>query len=465
VTRRKQQNAYATITGQSLVHTEAAKNGFSATLARTHRLITEETEDHQLLEKILGRDNMFAALARVEKNNGAAGVDGMEVKDLRTFLKAEWSGIRDKILAGSYRPSPARRVEIPKPGGGTRLLGIPTVLDRLIQQAMLQNLSPIFDPDFSSHSYGFRPGKSAHMAVKSALDYQKQGYHFVVDIDLEKFFDRVNHDILMHLVSRKVKDARVLRLIRSYLSSGIMADGIVSASREGTPQGSPISPLLSNIMLDVLDKELERRGHKFCRYADDQNIYVKTQRAGERVFVSVTKFLATKLRLHINEAKSAVDWAWKRKFLGYSFLGVKAPKLRISKEAITRFKGKVKEITRGHRSQNIQDRVLGLSTYLTGWMAYFRLAETHKKFKDLDSWIRHRLRMCMLKQWRKPRTRVRNLIALGLPLDQARMYGTGKKYWFLADTKWINFTLNNAFWEKMGYKSLEKLHLQLRQVP
>lgn len=461
----KQQIAQAATIGETLVHTRNFDGGLSHTKAPTPATVAKSPEDDtQLLEKIVERENMFRALARVEKNDGAAGVDGMTARDLREFLKGNWVAIRAKILDGTYRPQPARRVEIPKPGGGVRILGIPTAVDRLIQQAMLQTMSPIFDPTFSEHSFGFRPGRGAHNAVKAALNYQKQGYHFVVDIDLEKFFDHVNHDILMNLVSRSVSDRRVLRLVRAYLTSGIMAEGIVSASREGTPQGSPLSPLLSNIMLDVLDKELERRGHKFCRYADDQNIYVKTQRAGERVFASVTHFLTTKLRLRINEAKSAVDWAWKRKFLGYSFLGVKAPKLRVSNEAIKRLKIRVKEITRGHRSQNVQQRVAILSRFLQGWMAYFRLIETPGKMRDLDCWIRHRLRMCMLKQWRKPRTRLRNLRALGVPPEHTSQYNSSHRYWFLADTKWINVALNNAFWEEMGYSSLEKLHFKLGQV-
>jgi group II intron reverse transcriptase/maturase len=322
---------------------------------------------------------------------------------------------------------------------------------------MLQILSPIFDPTFSNSSFGFRPGRSAHQAIKQAHEYLKQGYSTVVDIDLENFFNEVNHDILMARVARKVKDKRVLKLIRAYLNSGIMVNGAIILNEKGTPQGSPLSPLLSNIILDDLDKELEKRGHRFCRYADDQNVYVKTERAGQRVFDSITKFLWDKLKLKINTKKSAVAPAQRRKFLGYSFIGKKEPRVRLANETKERFKARVREITRGHRSQPIEDRIEQLVFFTRGWINYFRLIETGRLLDDLDGWIRSRLRMCMMKQWRKPQTRGRNLRKLGLTEEQCNPYKSGKRYWHLAQMSYTKWALNNQYWQDLGYVSLKEM--------
>lgn len=413
-------------------------------------------EDSSLMEAILARNNLFLALERVVKNKGSAGIDNMPVTELRTHLKENWPKIKESILEGSYRPKPIKRVEIPKPNGkGVRLLGIPTVVDRLIQQATLQVLSPIFDPDFSKHSFGFRPGKRAHQAVKQAQQYVSEGYKIVVDLDLEKFFDRVNHDILMSKIASRIRDKRALKLIRVFLNAEIAINGGLVSCTEGTPQGSPISPLLSNIMLDELDKELELRGHKFCRFADDVNIYVKTQRAGDRVFNSITNYLQKRLKLKVNQEKSATKGTWSRKFLGFGILGYKNPRIRISTESQVKFKDKVREITRGHRSQNIRERIEQLNQFLRGWIGYFHLADTAKVIENLDSWIKHRLRMCLFKQWRKPKTRIKNMLKLGLEKDYIPIYAKGKSYWHISDAWPSRYILNNEFWANIGLLSLK----------
>ena len=362
-------------------NTRVEGNGPSSIPVQNKRK-TYGTKPDQLLEQILGRDNLFQAYFRVKRNKGAAGIDQITVDQLGLYLKRNWIGVKASILNGTYKPQAVKQVEIPKATGGSRKLGIPTVVDRLIQQAILQILTPIFDPDFSESSFGFRPGRSAHQAIKQAHEYLKQGFSTVVDIDLENFFNEVNHDILMARVARKVKDKRVLKLIRAYLMSGIMAHGAIILNEKGTPQGSPLSPLLSNIILDDLDKELENRGHRFCRYADDQNVYVKTERAGQRVFDSVTKFLWDTLKLKINTKKSAVAPAQRRKFLGYSFIGKKNPRVRLANQTQERFKERVREITRGHRSQPIKERIQQLLTYTRGWINYFRLIETGRLLDD-----------------------------------------------------------------------------------
>jgi RNA-directed DNA polymerase len=390
----------------------------SSSPARSIEPTREMRYDH-LMEQVVERNNLLQALHRVERNKGAAGVDGMAVKSLRSYLLDNWSQIREELLSGTYQPFPVRRVEIPKPDGGIRLLGIPTVLDRLIQQALLQVLTPIFDPTFSPLSFGFRPGRSARDAVKTAQFFIRQGFRFVVDMDLEKFFDRVNHDILMAKLAKRISDKRVLRLIRRYLQAGILINGCKVASEEGTPQGGPLSPLLANIMLDDLDKELGKRGHRFVRYADDCNIYVKTKRSGERVLESVKNFVEKRLKLKVNREKSAVDRPWKRKFLGFSFTPHKEPRLRLAPKTVKRFKDKVRELTSRRHSQPMQHRIQSLNVYLKGWSGYFRVAETPTVFKSLDEWIRRRLRMCLLKQWKKPKTRTKNLVALGLPREWA----------------------------------------------
>ncbi|WP_287193312.1 group II intron reverse transcriptase/maturase [Syntrophothermus sp.] len=415
------------------------------------------------MEMVVERENMIRALKRVEANKGAAGVDGMKVEDLREYLKESWPEIREQLLAGTYHPKPVRRVEIPKPDGGVRLLGIPTALDRIIQQALLQILTPTFDPEFSPFSYGFRPYRKAENAVRRAQEYISEGYRWVVDMDLEKFFDRVNHDILMSRVARKVKDKRVLRLIRRYLQAGVMVNGCCVATEEGTPQGGPLSPLLANIMLDDLDRELMRRGHCFVRYADDCNIYVKSQRAGERVMESVKRFVEGELKLKVNLQKSAVDRPWKRKILGFSFTWDKEPRIRLAPKTIKRFKDKIRELTKRSRSQSMEDRIGALNTYLMGWIGYFKLADTRSVLQSLDEWVRRRLRMCYLKQWKKPKTKLRNLIVLGIPADWAALIsGSRKGYWRLANTPQMNKALGLAFWRNQGLRSLVGRYDQLR---
>ena len=371
-------------------------------------------QTQKLMEEVLRRENLFRALKRVRSNKGAPGIDGMTVDELGAYLVNEWPRIREELLSSNYDPSPVRRVDIPKPGGGTRTLGIPTVLDRLIQQATLQVIGPIFDPHFSESSYGFRLGRSAHQAVRQAREFVAAGRTTLVDIDLAEFFDRVNHDILLSRVARRIQDKRLLKLIRRFLGAGMMLGGVVSSRKAGTPQGGPLSPVLSNVLLDDLDKELERRGHAFCRYADDCNIYVRSQRAGERVFESVTKFLEQKLKLRVNREKSAVDRPWKRKFLGYSVTWHRQPLLRPAKASVEKLKKKVRGIVRRGRGMNIQRTIEELNEATRGWVDYFRLAGVKRVFQDLDRMIRRRLRRIMWKQWKVSKTRFKKLKRLGL---------------------------------------------------
>ena len=436
----------------------------SATAARAKEDTYEEGEQ-KLLERVLERGNLAKALKRIEENRGAPGVDGMKVEELRSHLKANWLAIRERLLEGTYEPKPVRRVEIPKPDGGKRQLGIPILpmegLDRFIQQALLQALTPLFDPGFSTSSYGFRPGRRAHEAVRVARGYIQEGHKWVVDLDLEKFFDRVNHDRLMALVARKVKDKRVLRLIRKYLEAGVMANGVVVETAEGTPQGGPLSPLLSNIYLDELDKELEKRGHKFCRYADDCNIYVMSKRAGERVMASVRKFLTDRLKLKVNEAKSALDRPWKRKFLGFSFLAGKEVKIRLAGQSVQRVKAKLRELTRRNRSQEMKERIRAINGYIGGWVGYFALVETPSILEDLDKWVLRRLRACVWKQWKRVRTRYHKLRALGLPERVVGfMANTRKGPWRIAASPPLQQGLNKAYWAEQGLVGLlERYHL------
>src|SRR5690554_3353658 len=418
-----------------------------------------------LLNQILSRENMLQALKRVEQNKGSHGVDMMPVQNLRQHIVENWLSIKEAILKGTYEPMPVRRVEIPKPDGGVRLLGIPTVTDRLIQQAIAQVLSKVYDPTFSENSYGFRPNRNAHDAVRKAKEYIGEGYRWVVDMDLEKFFDKVNHDRLMSTLAKRIQDKPLLKLIRKYLQSGVMINGVVSSTLEGTPQGGPLSPLLSNIVLDELDKELERRGHKFVRYADDCNIYVKSKRAGLRTMANIQRFIEGKLRLKVNEKKSAVDRPWKRKFLGFSFTFHKEPKVRIAKESLKRMKNKVREITSRKMPYPMEYRIQKLNQYLMGWCGYFVLADTKSIFLELDQWIRRRLRMCLWKNWKKPKTKIRNLIQLGVPQWQAYEWGnTRKSYWRISNSPILHRTLGNSYWRNRGLKSLEARYENLRQL-
>src|SRR6266403_2089807 len=398
------------ITLQAAATGEARSGGMEGTEARPARTETEsQAAGGPAMEAIVERDNLREALAQVKRNKGAAGVDGMSLDALAPHLKEHWPAIRTQLLEGTYKPQPVRRVEIPKPSGGTRPLGIPTVLDRFIQQAVLQVLQAEWDPTFSEHNFGFRPKRSAHQAVARAQELIASGHDIVVDIDLEKFFDRVNHDILMGLVAKRVADKRILKLIRGFLTAGVLDGGLVSATEEGTPQGGPLSPLLSNLMLDVLDKELEKRGHHFVRYADDCNIYVRSQRAGERVMAGIEKFLAKRLKLKVNKAKSAVAKPRVRKFLGFSFTGGREPRRRIAPQAIARLKAKVRELTRRTGGQSPSQVAKELSRYLIGWRGYFGFCETPSVLRALDQWIRRRLRAIAWKQWKRGRTRYAEL--------------------------------------------------------
>jgi RNA-directed DNA polymerase len=413
------------------------------------------------MEEVCGRENCKQALKRVKANKGSAGVDGMTVQQLPDFLKQHWPAIREQLLSGTYKPQPVRRVEIPKPDGGVRKLGIPTVLDRFVQQAVMQVLQGRWDRTFSEHSYGFRPGRSAHQAVDAAQQYMAAGYRWVVDLDLEKFFDRVNHDKLMMRVARRVQDSRVLRLIRSYLEAGVMKDGVCVRRDDGTPQGGPLSPLLANIMLDDLDRFLEKRGHRFCRYADDCNVYVRSKRAGERVKEAMTRFLTTELSLGVNQAKSGVDEARKRTFLGYSFYT--GSKLRIASKSIKRFKRKVRELTKRNMSISLSKRLAMVSQYARGWMSYFRLTETPSVLRELDGWIRHRVRACIWKTWFRIRTRVRNLRAFGLDERLVRrVANTSRGAWWVTGTSTLSRLLSVQWLTEQGLVSLHDRwqHLQ-----
>lgn len=422
------------------------------------------SETLQLMDAVVERKNMVAALRRVERNGGAPGIDKMTVAELRPYLHTHWSQIKAELLDDSYRPSSVREVMIPKPGGkGMRKLGIPTVVDRLIQQAMHQVMSPVFDPNFSNYSYGFRPGRGAHQAVLQAQTYVASGRRWVVDLDLEKFFDCVNHDILMSRVARKIGDRRVLRLVRRYLQAGIMEGGTAPPRTEGTPQGGPLSPLLSNILLDDLDKELERRGHAFCRYADDCNIYVRSERSGERVFQSVTRYLTKQLKLKVNIQKSAVARPWSRRFLGYSMTGHKAPRLKVATQSVQRLKSKLRAAFRRGRGRKL-DRFIAdeLRPLLLGWISYFRLAEVKGIFEALDGWLRRKLRNILWRQWKRAWTRARKLMQFGL--DEVRAWRSatnGRGPWWNSGASHMNEAFPKRFFDKLGLVLLLVLVRQL----
>jgi RNA-directed DNA polymerase len=417
-----------------------------------------------LLEKILDPDNLNLATRRVKANKGSHGVDGMTVEELMPFIKQNGIQIKQSIREGTYRPQPVRRVEIPKPDGGTRLLGIPTVLDRVIQQAIAQVLSPIYEEQFSENSYGFRPNRNAHQAVKKCKEYIEAGYKWTVDIDLAKYFDTVNHDKLMRLLSETIKDGRVLSLIRKYLQSGVMTNGVVTETGEGTPQGGNLSPLLSNIMLNELDKELTRRGLKFCRYADDCNIYVRSRKAAERVMASITKFIEDKLKLKVNKDKSSVDRPWKLKFLGFSFYFKKdGVGIRVHPKSVEKMKRKLKEITGRSNAKSIGIRMLKLKQAITGWVNYFSIADMGKHVKILDEWLRRRIRMCLWKQWKKTKTKRNNLVKLGIGKSKAWEFAnTRKGYWRTSNSPILASTVTNEYLMKLGLQSIAERYSLVR---
>jgi RNA-directed DNA polymerase len=432
---------------------EAPKIAGEGTEPFTAKSAPERPATERLMEEVCERENVSKALRRVISNKGGPGIDGMTVDKLRDYLLEHWPSLREQLIAGQYKPSAVKRVTIPKPDGGERKLGIPTALDRFIQQAILQVLQPLWDSTFSDQSYGFRPGRSAHQAVAKAQEYISQGKAVVVDMDLEKFFDRVNHDILMSRVAGKVADKRLLKLIRAYLTAGIMENGLVSPTDEGTPQGGPLSPLLSNIMLDDLDKELERRGHSFVRYADDCNIYVKTERAGQRVMESAKKFLTKKLRLKVNEKKSAVGKPQERKFLGFSFTWGKELKRRVAPAALKRFKTTVRELT--GRSRSIQQTVNDLAKYLIGWRGYFGFSQTPVVLRNLESWIRQRLRAIIWRQWKRGKTRYQELRKRGISRYQAAVAaGAPKGPWRMAHHATVQQAFPNAYFDSLGLPKL-----------
>lgn len=460
--QRKQPTSYEGYRQRTAVKPQGHAGVPSPQSAQVEDSSREDQDD--LLEKVLNRDNLQSALKRVKQNGGAPGVDGMTVQELPEWLKTHWPEVRTQLQEEIYCPMPVKRVEIPKPGGkGKRKLGIPSALDRLIQQALLQVMTPIFDPAFSEASYGFRPGRKAHDAVKEAQRHIREGYRIVVDMDLESFFDTVNHDMLMARVSRKVKDKRVLKLIRSYLVAGIMVNGVALEAGEGVPQGGPLSPLLANILLDDLDKELTKRGHRYVRYADDCNLFVKSWRAGKRVMESVICFVEGRLKLKVNREKSAVARPWKRKFLGFSYLVQKGATIRLAPKTLERLKERIREITSRTRPMSMECRIEKLNTYLMGWIGYFHLAAMKGHCEELDAWIRRRLRMCLWKQWKTPKTRLRKLRGLGVPEWAAHTLANSRSGpWVMSRN--TNNALANAYWQKQGLKSLTSRYNELRQL-
>jgi RNA-directed DNA polymerase len=424
-------------------------------LSAANSLTERPTSSDRFMESICDPANLERAMAKVIANGGAPGVDGMRVKQLKTYFERHRDRITRELLTGTYRPQPARRVEIPKPDGGVRKLGIPTAVDRVIQQAVLQVLSPEWDATFSEHSFGFRPGRSAHQAVAQAQQYLAEGYTWVVDMDLEKFFDRVQHDVLMSRVARRVEDKRLLKLIRAFLNSGVMIDGLTEATPEGTPQGGPLSPLLSNLLLDELDRELESRGLRFARYADDCNIYVKSERAGQRVLQSVTRWLAKQLRLTVNQQKSAVDRPWNRKFLGFTFTTQR--KRGIAPASRAKFKTRIRQLTKRNRGSSLGRVVSELRSYLLGWRGYFGFCQTPSVLRNFDSWIHRRLRCYAWKQWRTGRRRFTELRRLGIGKDlAAQTAGSRKRYWHISRSPALNMALSRAQLQTLGLPLLHE---------
>ncbi|MCZ2147556.1 MAG: group II intron reverse transcriptase/maturase [Bryobacterales bacterium] len=438
-------------TGRNRVEAALRAEADLATRTRTKAEVTTTG----LMEAVVERGNLRLAYQRVVENQGAAGVDALTVTELKDHLKRHWPTIRARLLAGTYQPQPVRRVDIPKPQGGVRTLGIPTVVDRLIQQALHQVLQPIFEPSFSAGSYGFRPGRNAHQALRQARQYVAQGKRWVVDMDLEKFFDRVNHDLLMSKLAARIGDARVLTLTRRYLQAGMMADGLLQPRTEGTPQGGPLSPLLSNILLTDLDRELERRGHAFCRYADDCNIYVGSERAGVGLLQRLTVFLAERLKLKVNEAKSAVARPWRRKFLGYSLTAHRKPKLRIAAPSLQKLTVKINDLLRGARGRSVGATIQTLNPVLRGWAAYFKLTETKRALEERDGWLRRKLRCILWRQWKRPYARARNLMQRGLTEERAwRSACNQRGPWWNAGASHMNAAYPKSWFDHLGLVSL-----------
>jgi RNA-directed DNA polymerase len=435
---------------------EAPKATQEGTESFTAKCETESSaRQEQMMEEVCERENCWQAYKRVKANKGSPGIDGMKVGDLSGYLKQHWPTIREQLLNGTYQPQPVKRVEIPKPDGGVRKLGIPTVLDRLIQQAVMQVLQRRWDPTFSEHSHGFRPKRSAHQAVAKAQQYIAAGHRWVVDLDLEKFFDRVNHDKLMAAIARRVTDKRVLQLIGAFLKVGVMENGLASPVDEGTPQGGPLSPLLSNIVLDELDRELERRKHRFVRYADDCNIYVRSRQAGQRVMTSVTRFLTRRLKLKVNEAKSAVARPEERKFLGFSFSRNQEPKRRIAPKVLLRCKQRIRELTQRTRGISLEQTIKELAAYLRGWRSYFGFCQTPSLLKTLDEWIRRRLRSMIWKQWKRGKQRYAKLRHLGIGRDlAAQTAGSPHGPWRLANSPALSYALPIAYFDSLGLPRL-----------
>ena len=436
---------------------ESSRRGTESSVVKDQSESPASTD--QLMEAICQVENCKQALARVKGNKGSPGIDGMTVEKLPDYLKQHWPKVREQLLSGTYKPQPVKRVEIPKPDGGMRKLGIPTALDRWIQQMVLQVLQRSWDPTFSEHSYGFRPGRSAHQAVAQAQQYISEGYSWVVDLDLEKFFDTVNHDRLMARMAHRIGDKRVLKLIRRFLQAGVMEDGLVSPVDEGTPQGGPLSPLLSNIVLDELDRELETRGHRHVRYADDCNIYVRSQRAGERVMEGITRYLTAKLKLKVNQTKSAVAQPKDRKFLGFSFTGGKKPRRRIAPKAILRFKERIRELTSRTRGISMEQRATELAAYLRGWRGYFGFCQTPSVVEDLDKWLRRRLRSVIWTQWKRGNRRFAELRKRAIGRDlAAQTAGSSHGPWRLGKSPALNYALPNSYFDSLGIPRLPGAH-------
>jgi RNA-directed DNA polymerase len=452
----KQQNIQSELDFSSVLTGEAREAGREGTESSGAMNGTENpASTNRLMEEVCERENLKGALRQVKANKGSAGVDGMTVGGITDYLKQHWPAIREQLLNGTYEPKPVRRVEIPKPDGGVRKLGIPTVLDRFIQQAVMQVLQRRWDRTFSDYSYGFRPGRSAHQAVAQAQQYIAEGHGWCVDLDLEKFFDRVNHDKLMGQIAKRIEDKRLLELIRAFLNAGVMESGLVSPSVEGTPQGGPLSPLLSNLVLDELDRELERRGHRFVRYADDCNLYVRSERAGRRVMESITHFITQKLKLKVNEAKSAVARSQARKFLGFSFTAGPEVKRVIAPKALDRFKRRIQEITRRAKGVSMETTMDELVPYMRGWRSYFGFCETPEVLIGLTRWVRLRLRAALWRQWKTPRRRRAALLALGVrPRLASNTAGSGLGPWYLAKAKALSVGLSNAYLKSLGLPSL-----------